>query len=250
MPDDVSEHPRFGRLLLRTRAAKGKIIFGCILLGILLLLVAAGAFTSYEGAIRFVIAVPIALFAIWLMTLGPKLARYGASFYETGFVAVTRKGRREAPYADVDTFKFVAVETRINGAHNHTTMGLTLKLREGEPVTISQQVPRNDTSFNEISTLLAGMIAGRLARELQQRGEVKWVDGVRIAPGTLLADGGFSGGQAKLRSIPFASISSAKMRDGKWLCFTQGASEPVLTLSSSDENFFPGLELLRRVSNG
>ncbi len=245
----ASVHARFGRLLFATRASMtaplGFVIFGFALLGAAVLI-----FVEYSNVVRFALPLPVAAAGIWMISKAPKEARAGVLVFERGLVAISplSKGPREVAFDDVESFQYSVVETRVNGLHFSLTRAFKIMLRGAPPVCVQQQVGKSDTSFDKVRHILTVSVARRLRRDYERTGQMRWVKGVTVRRGELLVEGSFAEGVARARRVPLSPDLQYAINDGSCRVFFPGQSDPVLTIQCSEENFYPGFEVVAELT--
>lgn len=248
-------HEKFGRLQQRTRQAMAKNIFAFVFFACLCLFVAVLAYPaknqqSQFSLVDFCQSCFFAILGASILIVGTLSLRNGLLVFEKGIVHVSLRGERAISFSQIEALRVRSVETYINGFYDHTKKTIEIILKKGPPVRCSLQVKRNDDSVEEVRDSISFYLANELHARLKRSGGVEWVPGVNIMAEALSVQGVFSHGSAGLRSILLNSNMRFGFQDGACNIFVEGVQGPVLTLDTSEINFWPGLALVHRICYG
>ena len=211
---------------------------------VLALLGAVMAVVAWDGAepsvfwvgVGLVVAGPLCLLGAWWSRVSTFRC------HERGLHLKTPLRDDELRYEDVASFSFSSTRMYVNGAYTGTTVAMTF-VPTGKSglkrIRYSRQVKNGDQAIDDLRDHIAGMIAARMAAELDAAGAVPWTPGVALSrEGFLLADARRGG------SLPFAETEGMNLQDGKFHVWRKGVKKPVISEPASAPNFFPGFYLL------
>jgi hypothetical protein len=161
-----------------------------------------------------------------------------------GVTRTTTLGTKEVRYDQVGTFTWTAMRQFVNGAYTGTTMKVAFQPLAGveaPAITYGTTLKGNDQELDNLRDFIAGVIACRWLREVQNGHTVAWTANSTFMPDGLDHKKGWFGGTREL--IPYNTLLRWEARDG-WLYVYGVASKPLVQEQINQDNFFPGLTLL------
>lgn len=119
--------------------------------------------------------------------------------------------------------------------------------RAGAIVEFAIVVRGVDAELDKLRDFVSGVVAGRMSERLAAEGAVAWTNrltflahGLEHYPAGVL-------GRKDATFVPYTSCRHLQISDGMFKVFDLRSDKPIFSLKTSDENFFPGYLLLRRM---
>lgn len=236
-----------------------------------------GAFTAVFGLMGLLFAVPavasairfewdgalvFGLFSVVPLGLAYFFARHvhvSIDLYERGLVWKSPIRRGELAYKDLVRLDYGIVRQYVNGLYTGTLVTIGLFAVDGRKfkwVGRYKETPKGwaFTSFGrtfEVTDrfdfareLIAIHVADVLESELASKGKVAWTKGATITPNGIIP----AYGRRKGSTIRWEEIHSVAERDGHLMVFDGESRERAFGIPCAGANYFPGLELVARVS--
>jgi hypothetical protein len=163
--------------------------------------------------------------------------------HATGVFQSGLSGKRRIAYDEVESFTYSATRQFVNGVYQGTF--LTLKFASpGVTINYNRQVKNVDKDLDSLRDHVAGVIAGRMGRQLAEGQPVVWTKNLTLQPdGIEFAPQGFLGRKAR-RFLPYGEVGSFDIRQGVFRLFSSAKPRVTVQEQVSAANFFPGYLLL------
>lgn len=249
--------PEFGRLvfakdvsfsadamLIRTAVAGLVSLMGCFM--ILL------TFTEKKSP-NPLIMIPVGvaviclpLVAWYFLVFRVRTSRF--AFYERGLINETCQGLVRLAYDQCISFEFRATRVYVSRLYSHTDVQMIFYSADGSCVAYdSTDLDKND-DLREVRELVSGFIADRLSQQLATKHSVDWCErlrltstGVEVTPETFIS-------KPIPFTVPYEQISKIEIREGTCFVYSNDSAKPVFEKPVMLTNFFPGLQLLSRLT--
>lgn len=152
-------------------------------------------------------------------------------------------------YTDIEVFTYSATRHYHNGAYTGTYYGFNFIPKpeaRAKPISYSCKIQAVDDEMENLRQHIAGVIAGRMARELREGKEVRWTPNMRfVAQGLEVRPAGMLFGRKDPVVIGIHEIERMDFEKGVLYIYRKGESKAVMNEQISTANFFPGLALLQ-----
>lgn len=251
-PEDNKEPPagQLGRVIFERKPRKS-LIYLLLALGLLLLFLGIVMFASVSmGVQKKNDTQALIIVGIGLLCIGAGLCFYTLTLlkalfrcHEYGVYQRSFFGEKKLLYSEVEAFTYSATRHYHNGAYVGTNLKLSFLPMPnlGKPKLVySTSVKNVDNSLDQMRDEIAGMIAGRLYREVQAGTPTKWTDALVLEPQQLRYTVPAMFGKNPPQTIPYQQITGHTVDQGTLSLFQRGKPKPFMTESISAKNFFPG----------
>ncbi|MBI3831130.1 MAG: hypothetical protein HY291_16545 [Planctomycetes bacterium] len=229
----------------------GRVIFerksgawGWILLAILLAFMAVAFFVTAPAlGVLFGLGAVGMVWLYWTRR-NPKFrcCEYGVSWQQGN---TDNKFR----YTDIEVFTYSATRHYHNGAYTGTYYSFNFVPKpeaRAKPIGYTCKINAVDDEMENLRQHIAGVIAGRMARELREGKEVRWTPNMRfVAQGLEVRAPGMLFGRKDAVVIGIHEIERLNFEKGVFYIYKRGESKAVMNEPVSTANFFPGLALLQ-----
>jgi hypothetical protein len=153
------------------------------------------------------------------------------------------------PYLEVGQFSYGATRNYYNGAYTGTTVNMRfLPVNPGgKSITYTATVRNADDELDGLRDHVSRVVGSHMLDRLHQDGEVLWTanatltrEGVRFRKAKFIGTGDEV-------LLPYSQISGINFATGVFQLFETGNVDPVLKITVSEMNFFPGFMALSMI---
>jgi hypothetical protein len=246
--DAANEPPKdgLGRILFQRKSSIGTVV-GVAVLGVILPIVGI-AFVLFPVATEMFIAGVVMIIAGPLLVLAAySLLRSNFRCHEWGVYQRTMTAEKRLLYSEVASFTHSATRHYHNGAYTGTQLSMTFVPLPGAKsgtIQYGTQVRNEDADLDGLRDFVSKVIAGRMGRELSEGRLVPWTKSMTFRPdGIEYTPGGFFGKKPS-QFLPHAEYGGWNMDQGVFYLFQRGQPKAVMSVQSSEANFYPGFFLL------
>lgn len=231
------------------RLGRFNSVFGLLLLGCVPLIGGAkylrSAFAPGEiggRAYDFTLGALLILIGLGCIALFIMLLSRKAEVFERGIVQ-TELGKKIAIRFDEVT----AVNRYVLDVRNRVVRQTAVNIRTADGRVIGMLVQtttwQTDANLDTAFRMAANVVGQRMERKLQANGSVAWLKDEKGQQLSIRRDGLVAGGQF----VPFAGMKSGA-DNGRWSLSAGGKT--LFEISAAEFNFYPGLEIMKRLSGG
>ncbi|HJT32582.1 MAG TPA: hypothetical protein VJ783_11110 [Pirellulales bacterium] len=231
-----------GRILFARRVG---FVVPLVLLGFAILVGVLGCFSS-DPLVFFILAPVLGVVGCCLL-LGQAQTFY---CHEGGVSFRSMLSQGALRFIDVASLTYAATQRFRKGVYESTKLLMVFSPRPGSGGAIVEfaiVVRGVDAELDKLRDFVAGIIACNMNEQLAAEGAVAWAasltflaHGLEHYPAGLL-------GRKDATFIPYSSCRHLQITDGVLKIFDLRSDKPLFSLKTSEENFFPGYLVLRRL---
>ena len=173
--------------------------------------------------------------------------------HERGVVRKTTLATKELRYDELEAFTFAKTSVFVNEVHQGFTVALKFKPREevigGSTISYKKNIKEEDAALETLCSEVSGIMATAMEKTLKESGNVTWTNSLELrSDGIEYRSSGLLGSKPPI-TIPFENISQHDIDDGQFLLWTKDNPDTsAFSVECSEENFFPGYLVFKKVS--
>ena len=249
LPEDASEEPdvnRPGRLIFERKPDK-RIPFFLYVVSVLVILPGI-VFAVIDP--KLFLAIPLSIvIGLFLAFVGWVISRQGFECYENKLRQRQFAHFKELEYREIEHFTCQITHNFVNGGYTGTLFRMVMEPFHASgkgKITYGCTIKAFDKTLESLRDHIAVLVMLRMKQDLESGGSVAWTPGVTFMPeGLHRAKKMFN----KEVFLPYDQILGFNMQQGTFFVFAKGSDKPVLSMQTSERNFFPGMYLIGRLTS-
>ncbi len=245
-PESLLAEDELGALLFERRASRtavGVALLSAVCSTAVSVFFARELFGDGHSEDAAILAMEFGMIGPGLFVLSLHLAFHVTRFHENGIAARGLIRNSIICYEHLEGFTFL--ESGRNSARIVYTLTYRAKVGSGtRRIHFNYASSTRDEAIIAMRDRVSGMVANRMARELQIVGAVRWTSVLRFVGENLEC----TTSRGKTSIMPIDDFSRYSIRQYKCYLYRKGHPVPFTEERTVAENFYPGLTLLTRLA--